>query len=137
LEFGFTPIFCVGESLEERKGNTYIEFVQNQLKEVLSEFSEKEISKLVIAYEPVWAIGTGETASDDDAQEVCASIRTWLKENISDNIANSVRIQYGGSVKADNAGSLMQKEDIDGLLVGGASLKAAEFSKIIMYNADK
>jgi len=133
IECGFTPIFCCGEGLEVRKENKQIEFVSEQLNSVLKHFSAEDIEKMVIAYEPIWAIGTGETATDEDAQEVCGAIRKWVAQQFSTELADAVRIQYGGSVKSTNASSLMAKPDIDGLLVGGASLKADEFSKIVMF----
>lgn len=133
LKYGMTPIFCCGEALDVRQKKEHITFVQNQLKEVLGNFSTDEISQMVIAYEPIWAIGTGETATSDDAEEVCAAIRQWLNDNIDSQTAEKVRIQYGGSVKPDNAAEIMGKANIDGLLVGGASLKANDFAKIIQY----
>lgn len=133
FNYGFTPIFCVGEPLEIRQENKQIEHVFSQLEEVLSEFSSDEISKIVIAYEPVWAIGTGETATAEDAEEVCEQIRCYISKNVGEDVALKVRIQYGGSVKSSNAAEIMNKPNIDGLLVGGAALKADEFAKIAQF----
>jgi len=130
LEEGLTPVFCVGEKLEERKGGKTFSVIERQLAG-LKEFSESALRDLVIAYEPVWAIGTGENATPDQAQEVHAFIRQWLSKNISSDFANRARILYGGSVKADNSSQLMAMEDVDGLLVGGASLDPLSFGEIV------
>lgn len=130
LEEDLTPVFCVGEKLEERKAKNTFSVIERQL-QGLKSFSESQLSSLVIAYEPVWAIGTGENASPEQAQEVHAFIRKWLSNNISPTFANSARILYGGSVKADNSTALMVMADVDGLLVGGASLDPLSFSEIV------
>ena len=128
---GLLPILCVGELLEERKANKTTEVITRQMKKGLAGLTPEKMSAVTIAYEPVWAIGTGLTATPQQAQEVHALIRKLLAEMFDRKIAGEIRIQYGGSVKADNAGELMREEDIDGLLVGGASLKADDFVAII------
>jgi len=128
---GLKPILCVGEKLEERDANQTEKVVETQLKGGLEGLSAAQLKDLVIAYEPVWAIGTGRTATPEQAQEVHQFIRGWLKANFGNDFAQSVRIQYGGSVNAANAASLLAKPDVDGALVGGASLKADDFLKII------
>lgn len=130
LEEGLTPVFCVGEKLDERKANRTFAVIENQLSG-LKEFSLEMLKPLVIAYEPVWAIGTGENATPTQAQEVHAFIRQWLSKNLSSTFANQARILYGGSVKADNSSQLMAMEDVDGLLVGGASLDPLSFGEIV------
>lgn len=131
LEHGLTPIVCVGESLEDRQQNVTLELISMQVKRALNGVSDSDIEKVVIAYEPIWAIGTGVTATTDQAEEVCENIRKTLKSLYGDN-AEKVRIQYGGSVNADNAKELFSKNNIDGGLVGGASLKA-DFAGIVNY----
>jgi triosephosphate isomerase len=131
LADGLLPIFCVGELLEERQANKTTEVVSRQVKLGLKGISKADAAKVTIAYEPVWAIGTGVTASPAQAQEVHAMIRGLLAEMYDRQLADSVRIQYGGSVKASNAKELLGQADIDGALVGGASLKAADFVGII------
>lgn len=128
---GLTPILCCGESLEEREKGVTIEVVEKQLKAGLKDLTDNQIENIVIAYEPIWAIGTGKTASPEQAQEVHAGIRKLLTELTNESIANNVTIQYGGSVKPDNAKELLSKPDIDGALVGGACLKADSFRDII------
>ncbi len=128
---GLLPIFCVGELLEQRKANQTAEVVTEQIKEGLAGLSDEKAAAVTVAYEPVWAIGTGLTATPDQAQEVHALIRGLLAEMYNRKLADEIRIQYGGSVKPDNAAELMSQEDIDGLLVGGASLKADDFLAII------
>jgi triosephosphate isomerase len=128
---GLLPILCVGELIDQRKEDKTAEVVTRQLKKGLSGISEAKMSAITIAYEPVWAIGTGLTATPQQAQEVHALIRKLLAEMFSRKLAEEIRIQYGGSVKADNAGELMGQQDVDGLLVGGASLKADDFVTII------
>ncbi len=130
LEEGLTPVFCVGEKLEERKANRTFSVIEGQLAG-LKDLGEAILKPLVIAYEPVWAIGTGENATPDQAQEVHAFIRQWLSKNISSTFANRTRILYGGSVKAENSAQLMSMEDVDGLLVGGASLDPLSFGEIV------
>ncbi|MCL2011732.1 MAG: triose-phosphate isomerase [Cystobacterineae bacterium] len=130
LEAGLYPILCVGETLEEREHNQTLEVVSKQLQANLAGISSGLGAKLVIAYEPIWAIGTGKTATAQEAQEVHAHIRGWLQQ-LWGETSKQLRILYGGSVKASNAEELMAKPDIDGALVGGASLQFAEFSAII------
>ncbi|MEA1964460.1 MAG: triose-phosphate isomerase [Candidatus Aerophobetes bacterium] len=132
LSFGLTPIVCVGEKLEERKRGEAEEIVEKQLRRCLKGISSENVEKVVIAYEPVWAIGTGETATPDEAQEMHYFIREKLKSLWKDK-AELIRIQYGGSVKPENIKELMRQSDIDGALVGGASLRADSFAKIIKY----
>ncbi|KAI4453358.1 triosephosphate isomerase [Holotrichia oblita] len=133
LKAGLIPIVCVGETLTEREQGITEKIVEKQVRGGLSELSPAEASGLVIAYEPVWAIGTGRTASADDADAVCAFIRKILSDMFGTESANKIRIQYGGSVKPDNVSELMGKQDIDGALVGGASLEAETFSKLVLY----
>ncbi len=133
LASGLIPIMCVGESLEQREAGTTETVVGNQVRAGLAGLNAQDVAGMVIAYEPVWAIGTGRTASSDDANAVCAFIRTTVAAMFGQQAADSVRIQYGGSVKPSNIAELMAKSDIDGALVGGASLKADEFSKIVKY----
>ncbi len=128
---GLLPILCVGELLEERDAGKTNDVVARHLRTGLAGLSAEKMSAVTIAYEPVWAIGTGRTATPQQAQEVHAFIRKMLTEMYNANLAREIRIQYGGSVKADNAKELMAQEDVDGLLVGGASLKAEEFVRII------
>lgn len=129
LEAGLTPIVCVGETLEEREGGKMEGVIRTQVMEGLKGFSPSDLEKIVIAYEPVWAIGTGKTASPEQAQDVHAFIRGLLKELAGD-VSDKIRILYGGSMKPDNAAGLLSKPDIDGGLIGGASLKAADFAGI-------
>ena len=133
LEHGLTPIYCVGEKLEEREANKTFEVIETQLKEGLAGFSPDQLLSIVVAYEPVWAIGTGKTASPAQAQEVHAFIRKQLASLSNVKTADLITIQYGGSVKPENATELMNQPDIDGALVGGASLKADSFLKIVNY----
>jgi len=131
LDAGLTPIYCNGETLEQRKSGQHFEVVKSQTETALFTLSAEEIKKVVIAYEPVWAIGTGETATPEQAQEIHAFIRNLIAEKYGKEIADEVSILYGGSVKPDNAKEIFAKPDIDGGLIGGASLKIEEFSKII------
>lgn len=128
-----TPIVCVGESLEIREAGNALEFVLGQVTDSLEGVSAEAIMGLVIAYEPVWAIGTGAVATPSDAQEVCSAIRKYVAQKWSPEAAKSVRILYGGSVKADNVAAIMAQADVDGALVGGASLDSDEFVGIIRY----
>jgi triosephosphate isomerase (TIM) len=128
---GLLPILCVGELLDERKANKTDEVVTRQMKKGLAGLIAEKMSAVTIAYEPVWAIGTGLTATPQQAQEVHALIRKLVAQMYDRKIADAIRIQYGGSVKPDNAGELMSQEDVDGLLVGGASLKAEDFVAIV------
>ena len=131
LTFGITPIFCCGEALQTREANQQNVFVEQQLRESLFHLSEEEILKVVIAYEPIWAIGTGKTASTEQAQEMHAFIRSVLKKQYGGSVSEQISILYGGSVKASNARELFASKDVDGGLVGGASLNATEFIEII------
>jgi triosephosphate isomerase len=133
LAAGITPIVCVGEGLEVRKEGRHVEHTVGQLDGSLAGLSADQVAGLVVAYEPVWAIGTGEVATPDDAQEVCAALRARVAEAFSPEAAESVRILYGGSVKAANVAGIMQQADVDGCLVGGASLQADEFGGICRY----
>lgn len=125
------PIFCVGERLEERENNLHFDIVKKQLSESLFHLNEEDIKRVVIAYEPVWAIGTGKTASPDQAQEMHAYIRSLLAEKYGFFVASEISILYGGSCNAGNASVLFSQPDIDGGLIGGASLKADDFIEII------
>ncbi len=130
---GMTPIVCVGEVLDIRKEGTHVEFVLGQVEACLDGLTAEQVAALVIAYEPVWAIGTGEVATPEDAQEVCGAIRRYVAETFGEATAEAVRIQYGGSVKAGNVVEIMAQPDVDGALVGGASLNAEEFAKIVLF----
>lgn len=131
LENDMEVIFCVGEELNERKADKHFEVVKNQLEKGLFEVPADKWDKAIIAYEPVWAIGTGETASPEQAQEMHAFIRKTIGDKFGQELANEVAILYGGSVKPDNAQEIFAKEDVDGGLIGGASLKAGDFLAII------
>jgi triosephosphate isomerase len=131
LEAGLHPIVCVGETLQEREANHTWEVVSAQLRGALAGLAPVQIGKLTLAYEPVWAIGTGKTATTGQAQEVHGQIRGFLREMAGPQTAEAVRIQYGGSVKPDNAAELLGQPDIDGALVGGASLKVDDFARIV------
>ncbi len=131
LEVGLKPILCVGELLEEREIGKTEQVVETQIQEGLKTVSAEQMAQITIAYEPVWAIGTGKTATPEQAQEVHRLIRDWLKVHYGGDLAEQICIQYGGSVKPDNAKTLMDQPDIDGALVGGASLKAESFASII------
>ena len=133
LTHDLKPIVCVGETLEQREAGITKEFVTGQVRNALKEITEDELKKIIIAYEPIWAIGTGKTASKEDANEVCKWIREELRALYGD-VADEIIIQYGGSVKSSNAKDLFEMSDIDGGLVGGASLEPEEFSKIVKYN---
>ncbi len=130
---GLTPIVCVGEGLEVRQAGTHVEHTLAQVTGSLAGITAEQARSVVIAYEPVWAIGTGEVATPDDAQEVCAAIRTRLAELYSGDLADGVRVLYGGSVKASNVASIMAQPDVDGALVGGASLDPDEFVAICRF----
>ncbi len=125
-----TPIVCVGEGLEVRQAGEHVAYTVEQVAGSLAGLSAEQVAGLVIAYEPVWAIGTGEVATPEDAQEVCAAIREHLAQTHSPEVADATRILYGGSVKAANIAAIMAKSDVDGALVGGASLQADEFAAI-------
>ncbi|MFN3019681.1 triose-phosphate isomerase [Chryseobacterium sp. TY3] len=131
LDAGLTPIYCNGETLEQRKAGQHFEVVKNQTEVALFTLSADDIKKVVIAYEPVWAIGTGETATPAQAQEIHAHIRNLIAAKYGQEVANEISILYGGSVKPDNAKEIFSQPDIDGGLIGGAALKIEDFSKII------
>lgn len=131
LKHGLTPIVCVGEVLQEREANKTFDVIRTQCKESLAGFSADEMKAMIVAYEPVWAIGTGKTATPAQAQEVHKFIRELLVKMHNEEVAETVRIQYGGSVKPENIAELMVQPDIDGALVGGASLKADSFVSIV------
>ena len=133
LKFDLMPIFCIGETLEERESDKTFEVLEEQLRKGLTGIRSLEMKKTVLAYEPVWAIGTGKTATKEQAQEVHAFIRKLIAEMFEKDIADSVRILYGGSVKPDNVDELMAQPDIDGALVGGAALDAESFCRIIHF----
>lgn len=133
LQFGLTPVLCVGETLEEREQENTFKVVEEQLSQGLKEVNAEQMDQVVVAYEPVWAIGTGKTASKEQAQEVHAFIRRTLGALYKKILAETVRILYGGSVKPDNIDSLMAQPDVDGALVGGAALQAESFDRIINF----
>ena len=132
IEAGITPILCCGETLEQREMGIAVDFIRLQIKSDLKDVAAADVAKLVIAYEPIWAIGTGKTATSDQAEEICNAVRDCIREMYDDATAEKVRIQYGGSVNAGNAAELFTKPNIDGALVGGASLKA-DFGQIVNY----
>lgn len=134
LAHELTPIFCIGEELSIREAGTHVECVLNQVRAGLKGFHKPDLKKIVFAYEPVWAIGTGRTATPEDAQEVCTAIRSELKKIGSDEIAENARILYGGSVKSANIVDIMRQPDVDGALVGGASLDPEEFARICKFH---
>jgi triosephosphate isomerase (TIM) len=131
LENGLLPIFCCGEPLEIRESGTHVEYVTRQLTESLFSVAEDQIKKIVIAYEPIWAIGTGKTASSEQAQEMHAAIRQHLGKKYGASVSDELSILYGGSCKPDNAKEIFSKADVDGGLIGGASLKSRDFVDII------
>ncbi len=133
FEHNITPIICCGESLKQREQGITLDWIRQQIKIAFLNVTAGQAAKAVIAYEPIWAIGTGKTATSEQAEEVCAAIRECIAEIYDDATASEIRIQYGGSMNADNAAELLAKPDIDGGLVGGASLKP-DFGKIVNYN---
>ena len=133
FEYGLKPIVCVGETLEQREAGNVEEIITNQTKLALDGLTNEQVQNTIIAYEPIWAIGTGKTATKEDANDAVKSIRKKIAEIYGQNVADGVIIQYGGSVKSSNAKELFSMSDIDGALVGGASLKADEFSKIVGF----
>ena len=133
LAAGMTPIVCVGEGLDVRKAGEQVPYTLAQVDGSLAGFTAEQVAGLVVAYEPVWALGTGEVATPEDAQEVCGAIRERIREVHGDAAADGVRIQYGGSVKAANVAGIMSKPDVDGCLVGGASLQVDEFGGICRF----
>lgn len=134
-DHGIVPIICVGESLEQREAGETVELVRQQVTDALQGLSEEEIANTIIAYEPIWAIGTGKTASSEDANDVCREIRHVIKELASESTAEKVVIQYGGSVKPKTIDELLAQSDIDGALVGGASLEADSFLSLVEAGA--
>ncbi|WP_103665197.1 triose-phosphate isomerase [Gracilimonas amylolytica] len=136
IEHKLAPIVCVGESLDQRKSNEHFGLVKNQVTAALHDVSEKDVLDVVIAYEPIWAIGTGETASPDQAQEMHEHIRSILAELYDEDTAEQINILYGGSMKPGNANELLSLQDVDGGLIGGASLDADSFSEIITIAED-
>ena len=132
LAGGLKPIICVGESLTQREQGVTEELIRMQVKIALNGVTADELKNVVIAYEPIWAIGTGKTATAEDAQEVCGAIRETLKEMFGEELANGIRVLYGGSAKPGNIAELVAKPDVDGALVGGASLKAADFASMVV-----
>jgi triosephosphate isomerase (TIM) len=135
LAAGITPIICVGEGLDMRSQGEHVSYCTSQVAGSLAGFTPEQAEQLVIAYEPVWAIGTGEVASPEDAEEVCAAIRAEVLRSYGVAAAGAVRILYGGSVKASNVASIMARQEIDGVLVGGASLQVDEFAAICRFYA--
>jgi len=135
LAHELTPIFCVGEELAVRESGAHVSHVIRQVRAGLEGLHKPELKKIVIAYEPVWAIGTGKTATPEDAQEVCAAIREEIEQIGSADIAANMRILYGGSVKSSNAAEIMKQPDVDGALIGGASLDPEELAKIAKFHA--
>ena len=134
FKYGLKPIVCVGETLEQREAGKEKEIVTKQIELALEGLAEEQVENTIIAYEPIWAIGTGKTATSEDANDIVKAIREKISNIYGQMVANRVIIQYGGSVKASNAKELFSMSDIDGGLVGGASLKSDEFAKIVNYN---
>jgi triosephosphate isomerase len=134
LHFNLTPIVCIGETLEERDAGREEEVVASQLARSLAELTAKDLIRIIAAYEPVWAIGTGGAATPEQAQRMHAFIRQWISKHFDQSTADGLRILYGGSVKPENISDLMREADIDGALVGGASLDAESFAKIVNYD---
>ncbi|MBO0610430.1 triose-phosphate isomerase [Myceligenerans salitolerans] len=135
LKNGLSPILCVGEGLHVRKAGEQVPFTLAQVDAALNGLSAEEVAKVVVAYEPVWAIGTGEVATPQDAQEVCGAIRARIAELYDAELAGAVRVLYGGSVKSGNVAQIMAQPDVDGALVGGASLDPEEFGRIVRYQS--
>ena len=133
FENNLKPIVCVGESLEQREKGIAFEIITDQIQKALEGLTEEQVQNTIIAYEPIWAIGTGKTATKEDANEACKKIREKIAKIYGQNVAERVIIQYGGSMKPENAKELLEMSDIDGGLIGGASLKAESFSKIVNY----
>jgi triosephosphate isomerase len=133
LRNGLKPILCIGETLEQREKGTTFDILGNELTEGLRGLSPEELNKIVIAYEPIWAIGTGKTAKPEEANEAHRFVRGWIKDNFGMEVSSALRIMYGGSVTPENIDALMSQIEIDGALVGGASLKAEGFARIVNY----
>jgi len=136
LSSGLQPVLCVGETLEQRNNGAAVQIVQEQLRSALEGLEPDQLSSLILAYEPVWAIGTGVVATPDQAQDMHREIREWLSNNSPAHVSNQTRILYGGSVKPNNAGDLLRCKDIDGALVGGASLSVDAFNAIIQVASE-
>jgi triosephosphate isomerase len=134
IECGMNVIFCFGEELSDRKSQNHFTVVKNQLDNTVMKVDKSSWKKIVLAYEPVWAIGTGETASAEQAQEMHEYVRKCISESFGKEISNNVSILYGGSVKPNNASEIFSKKDVDGGLIGGAALNASDFSKIVESN---
>ena len=134
FENNLKPIVCVGESLEQREKGLAFEIITDQIQKALDGLTPEQVENTIIAYEPIWAIGTGKTATKEDANEACKKIREKIAKTYGQNVAERVIIQYGGSMKPENAKELLDMSDIDGGLIGGASLKAESFAKIVNYN---
>ncbi len=132
-EKGFLPIICCGEQLEDRTSGKHFEVVLSQVEKAFKDLAEKDAKNTVIAYEPVWAIGTGKTATPEDAEEMCKKIRETMEKLYSKDLADNIRIQYGGSVKPSNVKEIMSMPNVDGALVGGAALKSSDFIELITY----
>lgn len=137
LDENLIPIVCVGETLEQREDGIHLTLVKEQIIKAFKDIKVQDADKTVVAYEPIWAIGTGKTATSIQANEMCSIIRKTLEALYGKDSASAIRIQYGGSVKPDNIKELMSMEDIDGALVGGASLKASDFVRLVNYNAEE
>ena len=131
FKHGLVPIICVGETLEQREANETMTIVENQVKAALEGLTEAQVKEVILAYEPIWAIGTGKTATSEQANEVCTHIRKTVAETVSEAASEALRIQYGGSVKPSNVDELLAQSDIDGALVGGASLEADSFLQLV------
>lgn len=131
FKHGLVPIICVGETLEQREANETMTIVENQVKAALEGLTEAQVKEAIVAYEPIWAIGTGKTATSEQANEVCTHIRKTVAETVSEAASEALRIQYGGSVKPSNVDELLAQSDIDGALVGGASLEADSFLQLV------
>ena len=134
LNANLKPIVCVGETLEERENGKAVELVTSQVRKALEGLSKEQVQSIIVAYEPIWAIGTGKTATSEDANRMIKEVRQEIRNIYGQTVADGVIIQYGGSVKSSNSKELFETSDIDGALVGGASLKAEEFAKIVNYN---
>lgn len=133
IRHGLTPIMCIGEGLPIRQEGRAVPYTLDQMEGGLAGLSAEDVAKVVFAYEPIWAIGTGEVATPEDAQEVCGAIREWLRKNYGDSVADDARILYGGSVKASNVAGIMAQPDVDGGLVGGASIDADEWIAVCKF----
>lgn len=131
FKHGLVPIICVGETLEQREANETMAIVENQVKAALEGLTEAQVKEAIVAYEPIWAIGTGKTATSEQANEVCTHIRKTVAKTVSEAASEALRIQYGGSVKPSNVDELLAQSDIDGALVGGASLEADSFLQLV------